>query len=74
MIQSSPSRRCSAARLHKNETYKEQADAEAWAAEAAKTIKDAEGGAHSAADWLGMSVSAARSILKAYEEATREQA
>ena len=62
------------AKLHKNETYREQAQAEWWVAEARQTIRDAERGAQLAEECDGMSLAAARSILQAYTEATRDHA
>ena len=59
------------AKLHKNETYHEQAQADWWVEEARQTIKDAERGAQAAEESDGMSLSAARSLLEAYSEATR---
>ena len=62
------------AKLHKNEIYSEQKEADSWAAEAKQVIKDAARGADCAAECDRMSVSAARSILKAYWEATNDPA
>ena len=60
------------AKLHKKMKYEDQEEAEAWAAEAAQVVKDAERGAHSAADSDGMSLETAREILKAYQDAERD--
>ena len=60
------------AKLHKKTKYKDQAEAEAWAAEAAQVVKDAQRGAHSAADSDGMSLETACAILKAYQDAERD--
>ena len=62
------------ANIHKNEMYKEQAEVEAWVAEATQIVRDAERGARLAAECDGMSIAAARSILQAYTEATRDRA
>ena len=62
------------AKLHKNEKYKEQVEAETWAADAEKVAQDADRGVHVPDECDFMSVSAARSILKAYQEATSDPA
>ena len=62
------------AKLHKNEKYKEQVEAEAWAADAEKVAQYADRGVHVPDECESMSVSAARSILKAYQEATTARA
>ena len=52
------------AKLHKNMKYRERAEAEAWAAEAAQVIEDAERGAHSAEDSDGLSGCPARRSVR----------
>ena len=49
-------------------------DAEAWAADAEKVAQHADRGVHVPDECDFMSVSAARSILKAYQEATSDPA
>jgi len=63
-------------KIHKNEKYKEQVEAEAWAADAKKVAQYADRGVHVPDKCDFMSVSAARSILflKAYQEATSDPA
>ena len=75
MIQLSPSfETVFRAKLHKNEKYKEQVEAETWAADAEKVAQDADRGVHVPDECDFMSVSAARSILKAYQEVTSDPA
>ena len=58
------------AKLHKNEKYGEQVEAEGWVAEAARVVQDVSRGVQSAPKHHGLSYDEARGILASYQEAS----